>query len=1149
MDFQILKDELKRYIGEKKVIAVVGTGVSVAVTKDDRASWPGFLKEGLKRCRQFARVDAEWLDIVQRELDQGKTENLLHAAERISKALEAPSGNRYVEWLRETFETLEPKKPDVLRSLVDLQIPIATTNYDSLIEKVSGGTLKPLIWNADNTHVIQRILSSDERGYVLHLHGHWEDALSVVLGIADYQRHLDNTLAQFVQQSLAATYRLVFIGCGAGLSDPNFEKLLSSMRELLGRRGHAHYRLALDRESQELQAGHDKAGDNIVVVSYGSDYEELPAFLASLAPAPMSVFRPSLPRVPPYFQDRDAEVEQVVGALLEPEIRPIPITGGPGMGKTAVARKVLHDKRIAEKYGERRYFVRCEGEDSPDKLMKAIARALHISESTQIEQKVREELIGRPALLVLDGADAAWFEHRASVEEYFSSLAEISDLALIGTLRGLGHPPGWHEKIQVDKLEARFAKSMFLAIAGRRFEHDKWLEPLLKDVEYVPLSVNVLAFRAQKETGSLEKMREDWRTNFYDLAQLDDEMKALYASFRTVTRRMSDNAKKLLAFLGVLPGGIAHDDLNDLLPGGLAASYDLRNLGLAVEEENRLRAYPPVREFAKAAHAPDVEGFKRLSEYYIQLAQTYCARLGRPEAGHAIRLLDAENANIETVLIRGLAEDAEAAKVAIDAAVALAKLTLHAGIGGTEVPGKRRDATKPRRGTQVLRQALEVAERLRDQVRQALVWQRLGDIAQLHADYAEAGTDFDQALTLFSKKPKYRLKVAECIKSLGDVDLHFSNFPEAQKRFQDARQLYMKANNKNGEAECFKRMGDIAREKHLNDDAKSCYEKARELYEQTEHRDVLGYANCIKAIADVQVAFGKSIEANKGYWQASRFYESVHDVLGIANCCLGFADVARKEGEYPKAKEQYDKALEHFQRLENSLCIASCYKGLGEMEWKLRRFDTAAQHYSNAARFYANTGNRKGHADCTKSRGDLELDNQKYELAEVYFDQAYDLYRALNIRMMMVSCLKGRADIATKRADYDAARKLYEEARDGYRHAEQERDDFGEAHCLLSFAALEMAVGAHESAKTLCLSAIPIFDKMHDWDGLGDCYIILGEAETHLNDPDSKDAALAAFLKAAQAFQGHDNGGRKEKAERLAAAINQASHLSTAVGR
>jgi WD40 repeat protein len=173
---------------------------------------------------------------------------------------------------------LKPTAPGVVRSLVDLGLPILTTNYDTLIEQVSG--LETVTWQ-DGVGRVQRLLSGDEPG-VLHIHGAWRVPQSVVLGIRSYDGIVANEKAQAVQQAVAVMRSLVFVGFGAGLEDPNFGPLRGWMKRVLASGENRHFRLALRREITELLREHE--GEQVRVIAYGAHYEDLESYLHGLVP-------------------------------------------------------------------------------------------------------------------------------------------------------------------------------------------------------------------------------------------------------------------------------------------------------------------------------------------------------------------------------------------------------------------------------------------------------------------------------------------------------------------------------------------------------------------------------------------------------------------------------------------------------------------------------------------------------------------------------------------------------------------------------------------------------------------------------------------------------------------------------------------------
>ncbi|MCP3964218.1 MAG: ATP-binding protein [bacterium] len=87
--------------------------------------------------------------------------------------------------------------------------------------------------------------------------------------------------------------------------------------------------------------------------------------------------RSPLPRVGLCF-GREAVVREIADHVLGADPRPVPVLGGPGIGKSTVSRAVLHDPAIADRFGERRYFVRCERSITAEETTFEIARVVGI---------------------------------------------------------------------------------------------------------------------------------------------------------------------------------------------------------------------------------------------------------------------------------------------------------------------------------------------------------------------------------------------------------------------------------------------------------------------------------------------------------------------------------------------------------------------------------------------------------------------------------------------------------------------------------------------------------------------------------------------------------------------------------------------------
>ena len=266
-------EDLRKMISRRQVTAVIGSGVSLATTSE-APSWRGLIELAVDQCQELGATKS-WCGLVLGMLEEGSPDMLLSAAERVESKLGENGGGEFARWLRESFEDLQPDDCSVIEALVALDIPLVTTNYDDLIQKVT--THGYLTWT--ETRKVTRFVRGDDRR-VLHLHGHWEDPDSVILGVRSYERVKDSAHTQAVMQALGMTNSLLFVGCGQeGLNDPNWDSFLTWLREVETSAGteHRHYRLVREPETFAPDG-------SLYPLVYGPDYGDLVPFLQSLQP-------------------------------------------------------------------------------------------------------------------------------------------------------------------------------------------------------------------------------------------------------------------------------------------------------------------------------------------------------------------------------------------------------------------------------------------------------------------------------------------------------------------------------------------------------------------------------------------------------------------------------------------------------------------------------------------------------------------------------------------------------------------------------------------------------------------------------------------------------------------------------------------------
>jgi SIR2-like domain/AAA domain len=644
--------DVKAEIAESgRALVVVGTGVSLAAmagTAAGLASWEGLLRHGIEHCTRFGGRDEAWAAALRSRLEPPETEALLAVAGEVCGALAAPGLGELGRWLQDTVGSFRAAHHEELRALRDLGLPLATTNYDGLLEEATG--LPAATWQ--DTAVIEDLIRGKPPRAILHLHGYWERPDSVILDPGAYRRA--EPVVQELLRALRLSHTLLFAGCGGGLADPNWSSLLRWSREILAASRYRHFRLCRTEELPDLERQHPPA-ERLFPVAYGAGFGDLAPFLRQLRPPPITTALP-LPVAASCF-GREEPIEALVAALCAIPPRPAAVLGPPGVGKTTVTLVALHEPRVVARFAGRRYFVRCAAATSRDGLLNAIALSLRLDlspagQATDLETRIVSHLAGAPAVLVLDNAETPWEADASGFEDLVSRLTALPELAVVASLRGAERPmgPSWREAIALDLLAPVPAREAFLAIAGEAHRSDPLLEPLLASVGHLPLALVLLA--AQAEGVPLSSLWHRWQQEKSRLllragGGTPATSLEVSISLSVDSPRLTPEARGLAGLLALLPDGMAAEDLHALEPeDGEASSARLRKVGLALPLDPRLRLYSPIREVLASALPPAAAERERLLAHYLDLAGLG-ERAGAEGGSAAFERLAPELGNLE----------------------------------------------------------------------------------------------------------------------------------------------------------------------------------------------------------------------------------------------------------------------------------------------------------------------------------------------------------------------------------------------------------------------------------------------------------------------------------------------------------------------
>ena len=737
-----------------------------------------------------------------------------------------------------------------------------------------------------------------------------------------------------------------------------------------------------------------------------------------------------------YFFGRKTVLKQLGGKINKTQPQAIAITGGPGIGKSSLCLSAMHAPKAARIYGPNRYFVSCDGAESTDQVVSALAKALNIDPGPDLKNRIWARLSKGRFLIAMDNAETPFSHDRETFEAFLRELFGTDRVTLLLTIRGVDLPFGlsWNDSFALKPMPNRDSREIFLATAGVKFRQDPVLNTIISELDGLPLAIVLIAAQAIGED-HLQPLLQRWQELSTTLLKrgggthrLNNLEKSIELSLQS--RRMGLAGVELFRILSLLPDGIHRDELGQLAPNyGPEGSRSLVIAGLADYIDQRLQMLAPIRSFGEIHYPLPEDRQQHLLEHYCQLAETG-DNLGRKGGAQTSQKITVELNNIDKMVSLAISL---LPKKGIAAALGFAEYSSFTGLGNRSL----------------LKDAYEKAKELDLEAQQANCLKSLGDLAFIESDNEQARKLFQQAIPLYEQIGSL-LGKANCLRSLGSMAFQESDNEQARKLFQQAIPLYEQIGSLLGKANCLQSLGDLAFRESDNEQARKLFQQAIPLYEQIG--SLGGKANCLRSLGDLAVRESDNEQARKLFQQAIPLYEQIGDLLGKANCLRSLGRLAFIESDNEQARKLFQQAIPLYEQI----------------------------------------GDLLGKANCLQSLGDLAVRESDNEQARKLFQQAIPLYEQIGSLLGKANCLMSLGRLAFIESDNEQARKLFQQAIPLY---EQIGDLLGKANCLMRLGGLALQESDHEQARQLLQQAIPFFEKVGNLLGKAACYWYIGDLQ------------------------------------------------------
>jgi tetratricopeptide (TPR) repeat protein len=354
-------------------------------------------------------------------------------------------------------------------------------------------------------------------------------------------------------------------------------------------------------------------------------------------------------------------------------------------------------------------------------------------------------------------------------------------------------------------------------------------------------------------------------------------------------------------------------------------------------------------------------------------------------------------------------------------------------------------------------------------------FQQNHDLGMYHysiSSYHTAKEYFENALEAANRLKDQR-KEGGSLNNIGEIYRAWGKYDQAIEYYKKSLKIFEDVGDRKGEGVTLNNIGLVYGAWGKYDQAIEYYKKSLKISEEVGGRQ--GEGVTLDNIGSVYYAWGKYDQAIEYYKKSLKIREEVGDRKGEGVTLNNIAQIYRARGKYDQAFEYYKKSLKIREEVGDRKGERVTLNNIGSVYYAWDKYDQALEYFKKSLKIFEDVGDRRNEGVTLNNIGEVYRAWSKYDQAIQYYKKSFKISEEVGDRQGEGVTLNNIAGVYYARGKYDQAIEYYERSLE---IKEEVGDRQGEGVTLNNIGMVYDSWGKYDQAIEYISRSLNIFEEI-----------------------------------------------------------------------